>query len=462
MAKPKPVYVCQSCGSVTSRWSGKCESCGEWNTIAAETGFASTAAPVPAYSKVSRKAQPLPIEALFQDNAPLPNRYITGVTEFDRVCGGGLVPGSVLLIGGDPGIGKSTLLLQIACALARNKVSALYVSGEEGMEQIRLRAQRLGLAQTDLQLAASTDVDSILASMNDRANPIKLAVIDSIQTMAVPAVESAPGTVTQVRAATHALIETAKARGICVLLVGHVTKDGQLAGPRVLEHMVDTVLYFEGDRGHQFRILRTVKNRFGPTDEIGVFAMGQTGLEEVANPSALFLAQRHQDLPGSAVLASLEGTRPVLVEVQALVAQTPFATPRRASVGWDNNRLAMLLAVIETRLGLSFANYDVYLNIAGGLKVTETGADLAVAAALISALRNKALPEGALLFGEVGLGGEVRPVAQPDLRIKEAAKLGFTDVVMPKPSNKAAARPAGSDVKLQGLSHIRDLLDWLP
>jgi DNA repair protein RadA/Sms len=368
----------------------------------------------------------------------------------------------VLLVGGDPGIGKSTLLLQVACALANSGVSALYVSGEEGLEQIRLRAQRLGLANTDLQLAASTDVDAIIASLNNRDSQVKLAVIDSIQTMALPAVESAPGTVTQVRAATHALIETAKARGICILLVGHVTKEGQLAGPRVLEHMVDTVLYFEGDRGHQFRILRTVKNRFGPTDEIGVFAMAQTGLEEVANPSALFLAQRHQDLPGSAVLASLEGTRPVLVEVQALVAQTPFSAPRRAAVGWDNNRLAMLLAVLETRLGLSFAQFDVYLNVAGGLKISETGADLAVAAALISALRNRPLPDRALLFGEIGLGGEVRPVAQPELRLKEAAKLGFTEVVLPKSSGKKSDQAPPSGVTLKTIGHVRELIDWLP
>ncbi|MES2728651.1 MAG: DNA repair protein RadA [Pseudomonadota bacterium] len=458
MAKSKSNYVCQSCGDVTHRWAGKCEACGAWNSIVEETssggGFASGAA----HTRTNAKARPLSTENLREQLTPLPPRYHVGIQEFDRVCGGGLVPGSVILIGGDPGIGKSTLLLQIACALTRQNVNALYVSGEEGMEQIRLRAQRLGLAEDNLHLAAATDVDAILATLDDKSRNIKLVVIDSIQTMVVPAIDSAPGTVTQVRAATHALIAAAKSRNICILLVGHVTKEGQLAGPRVLEHMVDTVLYFEGDRGHQFRILRTVKNRYGPTDEIGVFAMQENGLAEVANPSALFLAQRHQDLPGSAVLASIEGTRPLLVEVQALVASTPFSAPRRACIGWDNNRLAMLLAVLETRLGLSFATYDVYLNIAGGLKITETGADVAVAAALISALRNRAIPEGALFFGEVGLGGEIRPVAQPELRQKEASKLGFDTILMP-PTNKQGAKQ--TDLRLVPLSHVRDLNDWL-
>lgn len=458
MAKGKASFVCQACGAMAPRWSGKCDACGAWNSIVEEApgGFSSAAA----HNKTSGRGTPLITETLRDQKTPLPARYTSGVQEFDRVCGGGLVPGSVILIGGDPGIGKSTLLLQISCALSRQNVNALYVSGEEGLEQIRLRAERLGLSQDNLQLAAATDVDSILATLDQKAQGIKLAVIDSIQTMAVPAIDSAPGTVTQVRAATHALIAAAKARNICILLVGHVTKEGQLAGPRVLEHMVDTVLYFEGDRGHQFRILRTVKNRYGPTDEIGVFAMEQTGLSEVTNPSALFLAQRHQDLAGSAVLASIEGTRPVLVEVQALVASTPFATPRRACVGWDNNRLAMLLAVLETRLGLSFATYDVYLNIAGGLKISEPGADVAVAAALISALRNRAIPEGALFFGEVGLGGEIRPVAQPDLRQKEAIKLGFDTILMPQAAKKKQDA-AANDLRLVSLSHIKDLAEWL-
>jgi DNA repair protein RadA/Sms len=359
------------------------------------------------------------------------------------------------LIGGDPGIGKSTLLLQVVARLAVQNIACLYISGEEAVDQVRLRAHRLGLDKAPVALAAATDVRQIIATIENRTTPVDLVVIDSIQTMYLDAVESAPGTVTQVRACTHELIRAAKKHGVCLLFVGHVTKDGQIAGPRVLEHMVDTVLYFEGDRGHQFRILRTVKNRFGATDEIGVFAMSGAGLEEVLNPSALFLAQRQTDAPGSAVLAGLEGTRPMLVEVQALVAPSN-GTPRRAVIGWDQNRLAMILAVLETRCGIAFSGMEVFLNIAGGLRITEPAADLAVVAALLSAQSGVPVPADVVLFGEVGLAGEIRQVPQPDIRLREASKLGFKHAVTP-------ARPAkdrGGDGGVQ-ITEVRQVADMM-
>ncbi|WP_048863154.1 DNA repair protein RadA, partial [Acidisphaera rubrifaciens] len=360
-----------------------------------------------------------------------------------RVLGGGLVPASAVLIGGDPGIGKSTLLLQAAAALAQRGAACLYVSGEEAIEQVRLRARRLGLADAPLGIASATSVRDITASLE--ATPgLALVVIDSIQTMWLDGVDSAPGTVTQVRACSFELIRLAKQRGFALMLVGHVTKDGAIAGPRVLEHMVDAVLYFEGDRGHQFRILRGVKNRFGATDEIGVFAMTGRGLEEVANPSALFLAERRGNIAGSAVFAGLEGTRPVLVEVQALLSPNPGGSPRRSVIGWDGGRLSMLLAVLDSRCGLRLGASDVYLNVAGGLRVTEPAADLAVAAALLSAAADRPTHPGAVYFGEVGLSGEVRQVAQAEVRLKEAAKLGFDTACLPRrlaPSGGGRAAP---------------------
>ena len=368
----------------------------------------------------------------------LPDRASTGISEFDRALGGGLVPGSATLLGGDPGIGKSTLLLQAAANLARRGLSVAYISGEEAVDQVRLRARRLGLGDAPVQLAAATSVRDILTTMAQGAPPA-LLVIDSIQTMHSDLIEGAPGTVSQVRASAQELIRFAKERGTALMLVGHVTKDGTIAGPRVLEHMVDTVLSFEGERSHQYRILRASKNRFGGTDEIGVFAMVEEGLTEVGNPSALFLTDRAEQVTGATVFPALEGTRPVLVEIQALTVRlSSGATPRRAVVGWDSGRLAMILAVLEARCGLSFSTAEVYLNIAGGYRISDPAADLAVAAALVSALAERPLPSDAVLFGEVALSGEIRPVAHGALRLKESAKLGFSRALVP-PSVKGQA-----------------------
>jgi DNA repair protein RadA/Sms len=390
--------------------------------------------------------------------SPPPPRVATTIAEFDRVLGGGLVPASVVLVGGDPGIGKSTLLLQAGAALGKAGSKVLYISGEESIDQIRLRAMRLGLTQAPMELAAATQLGDILASFA-RFPDASLVVIDSIQTMWTDGVESAPGSVTQVRAAAFELIRAAKTQGFALMLVGHVTKEGNLAGPRVLEHMVDVVLHFEGDRGHQFRILRGVKNRFGATDEIGVFEMTGAGLAEVANPSALFLAERRGNVSGSAVFAGLEGSRPVLVEIQVLLAPNPGGSPRRSVIGWDSGRLAMLLAVLETRCGLKLAMNDVYLNVAGGLRVTEPAADLAVAAALISALSDVPTDPSMVFFGEIGLSGELRAVAQAELRLKEAAKLGFAMAASPKRVAGGAAKiSVPQSLKLVEIGHLTDLV----
>ena len=449
MAKAKSQYVCQACGTVHARWMGKCEACGAWNTLveeAAETGPPGGLGR--GGSKERRRGQNITFVDLQgpTDGAP---RRTTGVVEFDRVCGGGLVSGSAVLIGGDPGIGKSTIALQVAARLSAKGQHCAYISGEEAVDQIRLRAQRLGLAQSQVLLAAATSVRDIAAALDGAAAP-PVVVIDSIQTMYVDALDSAPGTVSQVRASTQELIRLAKSRGFALILVGHVTKEGNIAGPKVLEHMVDTVLYFEGERGHQFRILRAVKNRYGATDEIGVFEMTGGGLMEVANPSALFLAERQGPVAGAAVFAGMEGTRPVLVEIQALVARSPLATPRRAVVGWDGNRLSMILAVLEARCGVLLAGQDVYLNVAGGLRVAEPAADLAVAAALLSASSNAPLPEDTVIFGEIGLSGEVRAVGQSEQRLKEAAKLGFSRAWMP-PRRSAGSGPHRSAEAQAGL-----------
>ncbi len=452
MAKTQKSFTCQSCGSVTSKWGGKCEACNEWNTIVEETPQESA----PKGLGQGRKGKSLELVSLKgETNKNIP-RHVSGVAEFDRVTGGGMVPGSAILIGGDPGIGKSTLLLQVVCKLADAGKTCLYVSGEEAVDQVRLRARRLGLDKAPVALASATSVRDIVASME--TDPMDLIVIDSIQTMYVDTVESAPGTVTQVRTCTQELIRVAKKRNIAILFVGHVTKEGQIAGPRVLEHMVDAVLYFEGDRGHQFRILRTVKNRFGPTDEIGVFEMANEGLVEVPNPSALFLAQRQNNVAGSAVLAGLEGTRPVLVEVQALVAPTSLGTPRRAVIGWDSNRLAMVLAVLEARCGVTLSSSDIFLNIAGGIRISEPAADLAVAAALLSSQSNIPVPGNTVFFGEVGLAGEIRAVSQPDVRLKEAGKLGFDRAVIPEKLSKKGVAPAKIDgLKVEEITHLEDL-----
>ena len=425
MARPTSHYACQQCGASHRKWAGRCDDCGAWNSITEEAS--AEAAPKGVSGAGGRPVSFVPLEGT-EEQQP---RINTGISEFDRVCGGGLVAGSALLVGGDPGIGKSTLLLQAMAGLANAGTPVAYISGEEAVAQIRGRAARLGLAAAPVGLATATSVRDILATL-DAPDAPKVVVIDSIQTMYVDTLDSAPGTVAQVRSAAQELIRLAKRRQLTLVLVGHVTKDGAIAGPRVLEHMVDTVLYFEGERGHQFRLLRAVKNRYGPTDEIGVFEMTGTGLAEVANPSELFLAGHSDNVNGSVVFAGIEGTRPVLVEIQALVSPTAFGTARRAVVGWDGARLAMILAVLQTRCGLNLGSADVYLNVAGGLRISEPAADLAVAAALISAHLGQLLPARTVVFGEIGLGGEVRAVGQSAARLKEAEKLGFTTAIIPQ------------------------------
>ncbi|MDP9196233.1 MAG: DNA repair protein RadA [Pseudomonadota bacterium] len=455
MARSQTNYACQACGASFPKWAGRCEACGAWNTLVEEV--AAEAIPK-GLGKTAGKSSGKRLEfvALTGTSEPQPRRK-TGIGEFDRVCGGGLVPGSALLVGGDPGIGKSTILLQVVCALAR-QAPVVYVSGEESADQVRLRARRLGLADAPVQLASATSVRDIVASLDGAESPA-VVIIDSIQTMYVDTLDSAPGTVAQVRTCAQELIRVAKRRDITLILVGHVTKEGTIAGPRVLEHMVDTVLYFEGERGHQFRIMRAVKNRFGPTDEIGVFEMTEGGLVEVPNPSELFLAERSRDTSGTVVFAGMEGTRPVLVEVQALVAPSPLGTPRRAVVGWDSARLAMVLAVLEARCGVAVGPNDVYLNVAGGLKVNEPAADLAVAVALMSSLTGEPAPADAVVFGEIGLSGEIRPVSQTDMRLKEAAKLGFASALMPvRRSRRDGGRVPAAPLRTVELRTLRDLL----
>jgi DNA repair protein RadA/Sms len=400
------------------------------------------------------KGKVLEFHAMNSPTLSTPPRRDTGLSELNRVLGGGLVVGSAVLIGGDPGIGKSTLLLQMTASMARAGASVTYVSGEESIAQIQLRAERLGLGNTPVKLAAASSVRDILTSLEGERPDV--LIIDSIQTMFLDSLDSAPGTVAQVRASAHELIRFAKQRDIAILLVGHVTKEGQIAGPRVLEHMVDCVLYFEGERGHLFRILRTVKNRFGATDEIGVFEMSDKGLQQVENPSSLFLTERTTVVSGSAVLAGIEGSRPVLLEMQALVAPSMMATPRRAVVGWDAGRLAMILAVLEARGGARFADREVYLSVAGGLRIGEPAADLPAAAALLSALLDAPLPEGAVFFGEIGLSGEIRPVSRQETRLKEAAKLGFSRGYLPYVS-KSKAETEG--LRITPLRHVSELVE---
>lgn len=434
MAKSSSSFVCNDCGAVHKKWAGRCDACGAWNSIVEEAPLSARPG---AGGLGSGRGRKIALSSLSSAEEP-PPRTMSGLPELDRVLGGGLVAASATLVGGDPGIGKSTLLLQAAAAFARQGLSCLYVSGEEAAAQVRMRARRLGLADAPVQLAAETSLRDILTTL-DALRP-DLAIIDSIQTMWADNVDSAPGSVTQVRAAAHELVNFAKRRGTSVILVGHVTKDGQIAGPRVVEHMVDTVLYFEGERGHQFRILRAVKNRFGPADEIGVFEMTGAGLSEVANPSAVFLSDRGQATPGSAVFAGIEGTRPVLTEIQALVAPSPLGTPRRTVVGLDAARLSTILAVLEARCGIPFAGLDVFLNVAGGMRVTEPAADLAVAAALLSAREDVALPPDMVIFGEISLSGALRPVAQTENRLKEAQKLGFSQAIAPEKSKQTAVQ----------------------
>lgn len=425
MTRSSAHFVCQNCGAAYAKWSGKCDACGAWNSITEEGGRV----PAGAGARRQAKGRPFALEDLKTSESE-PARRATGIAEFDRVCGGGLVPGSAILVGGDPGVGKSTLILQALAAYAKAGGKAVYISGEEAIAQVRLRAARMELSDAPVELGTATCVEDILSTLGLSSAPGILA-IDSIQTIWTSALEAAPGTIAQVRTASFDLVRYAKASGTTLLLVGHVTKDGQIAGPKAIEHLVDAVLYFEGERGHHFRVLRAVKNRFGPTDEIGVFEMTGKGLAEVANPSALFLGDRESASPGAAVFAGIEGTRPLLVEVQALVAPASFGTPRRAVVGWDSGRLAMILAVLDARAGLGLSGHDVYLNVAGGLEVGEPAADLAAAAALVSSFSGQVLPRDWVFFGEISLSGDVRAASQPELRLKEAAKLGFTTAVVP-------------------------------
>ncbi len=452
MARAVTRYVCQSCAAEYARWQGQCDACGAWNSIVAESPDS------PAGAAIGKlRGREIELESLAGQSGEI-SRLVTGVAEFDRVIGGGLVPGSAILVGGDPGIGKSTLQLQVASAVSGSH-ECVYVSGEESIDQVRMRAARLGLGSAPVHLAASTNIGDIAATVDRK--PPRLMIVDSIQTMHLDTLDSAPGTVSQLRSASEVLIRLAKRRGITLVLVGHVTKEGTIAGPRILEHMVDTVLYFEGDRGHQFRILRAIKNRFGATDEIGVFEMTGGGLCPVDNPSALFLAQRRDGVAGTAVYAGIEGTRPILVEIQALVGSTASGVPRRAVIGWDSGRLAMVLAVLEARCGVNFAGRDVYLNVAGGLRVSEPAADLAVAAALVSSMYDRPLAAETVVFGEIGLSGEVRSVNRSDLRVREAIKLGFRSIWAPVLQAPDRNPDMTSSAHVVQLRVLRDLMGLL-
>lgn len=457
MAKTSRAFVCQACGAVTARWSGKCASCGEWNSIIEEAAPSGSPALIAIKGGKGRSSGRLAsFETLSEATLDAP-RLPTSIAELDRVLGGGLVPGSAVLVGGEPGIGKSTLLLEAAAKLSGSRVPVVYLSGEEATAQVRMRAKRLGLERAQVALGTETNLANIIATLGSSAPPA-LVVIDSVQTLWSENIEAAPGTISQLRGCASALISHAKGSGSTLVLVGHVTKDGQIAGPKVIEHMVDTVLYFESLSGHQFRVLRAVKNRFGPTDEIGVFEMRQEGLKEVENPSALFLSDRDRGAPGTAVFAGMEGTRPILVEIQALVAPSALGTPRRAVVGWDPNRLAMLLAVLEARCGVRLAPHDVYLNVAGGLRLTEPAADLAAAAALLSSFTGRPAPEDTVYFGEVSLTGAVRAVGHMDQRLKEAKKLGFARAAVPA---VAGERPREADgLRLLPVSQLEELVAW--
>jgi DNA repair protein RadA/Sms len=447
-------YVCQNCSAVYPKWQGKCDACGEWNTIVEEKvggeGFSNF--------NPKRKGSLLDFVSLSGSPQVL-ERLHTNIRELDRVCGGGLVPGSVILVGGDPGIGKSTLLLQVCASIANlpERPECYYISGEEAADQVKIRARRLGLETAPVNLASATDVKDIVTTLEKTRAAV--VVIDSIQTMYLEEAESTPGSVAQVRACAYELIKLAKKKGFVLFLVGHVTKQGSIAGPRVLEHMVDTVLYFEGERGHHFRILRAVKNRYGATDEIGVFEMQDKGLAEVENPSALFLAERQGNISGSCVFAGIEGSRPVLVEIQALVSQSGYSSPKRAVVGWDSGRLSMVLAVLEARGGLNLSSQDVYLNIAGGLKISEPAADLAVAMAIVSSLTNHPLPADMVIFGEIGLSGEIRAVSQPNLRLKEAHKLGFRSAIVPSQYSKDKKK-SNLDINIHEIGNVQKLINW--
>lgn len=439
MAKgKKTIFFCQNCGHEESKWLGQCPACREWNTFVEEKVTVSRGSQ--AKSSQGRR------EAVTLSSVPAAeeDRIRTGIGELDRVLGGGIVPGSLALVGGDPGIGKSTLLLQVCRQLSDQGRKVLYISGEESLRQIKLRANRMGEFSENLLLLCETDLEEIRGVI-EQERPAA-AVIDSIQTMYSQEAASAPGSVSQVREATHTLMQVAKGLNITIFIVGHVTKEGTVAGPRVLEHMVDTVLYFEGDRHASYRILRGVKNRFGSTNEIGVFEMRETGLEEVVNPSEYMLKGRPENAAGSVVACSMEGTRPILVEIQALVCRSNFGMPRRTAAGTDYNRVNLLMAVLEKRLGLPLSNYDAYINIAGGIRMNEPAIDLGIVMALVSSYQNRPIPEGTIVFGEVGLSGEVRAVSMPQQRVAEARKLGFQTCIMPEVSRETIGKAAGIEV----------------
>ena len=449
MARDSALYVCQSCGTVHGKWAGQCSSCGQWNTLSEESRSAPPGAIKPS-AATSARTRGIQFETL-QSDTPEPPRITTGVAEFDRVCGGGVVPGSAILLSGDPGVGKSTLLLEVAAKAALKGSRVAYISGEEAVEQIRARAKRMGLADAPVNLAAATALREILGTL--KREHFDIVIVDSIQTLWSDVHESGPGSITQVRACAGEMVRLTKSQGVAVILVGHVTKDGQVAGPRVVEHLVDAVMTFEGERGYPFRILRAGKNRFGATDEIGVFEMGDSGLREVANPSALFLGEGKERAPGAAVFAGIEGSRPVLVEMQALVSKSAYGTPRRAVIGWETGRLAMVLAVLEARCGFGFGDQDVYLNVAGGLRINEPAADLAAAAALISSATGVSLPQGCVVFGEIGLSGEVRSVGRAEARLREAQKLGFDQVLSPTLTAKTKG------VKVTSVTRLTDVVE---
>ncbi len=449
MAKSLTHYVCQACGAIHPRWAGKCSACGAWDTLVEERQDTT-----PKSLTASIKSATVPLTSLDAEIS-LPDRIGTGFAELDRTLGGGLVAGAAVLVGGDPGIGKSTLLLQV-CANVGAVCGVVYISGEESASQIQMRAGRLGLGKARVSLASVTSVRDIVGLLKKMEAPA-LVVIDSIQTMYLDSLDSAPGTVAQVRASAAELVRIAKKRDITVILVGHVTKEGQIAGPRVLEHMVDTVLYFEGERSHLYRLIRSVKNRYGAAGEVGVFSMAERGLEEVGNPSSLFLSHRDTPVSGAAIHAGMEGTRPVLLELEALVSPSQYATPRRAVVGWEAARLSMLLAVLEARGGMPLADREVYLNVAGGYKINDPSADMAAAAALISARLDIALPLDTIFLGEIGLSGDIRPVPHTAMRLREAVKLGFKHAVL----SKTETLEAVTGIALTPLTHISGLVQWI-
>lgn len=449
----KTVYFCQECGYESAKWMGQCPGCKAWNTFVEETVSAKKN-PSGNLKSSEKRQDPVILKdiSLSEDE-----RQTTQIGELDRVLGGGIVPGSLVLVGGDPGIGKSTLLLQVCRNLAENQVTVLYISGEESLRQIKLRANRIGDFNDKMQLLCETNLE-VIREVIERKKP-DVVVIDSIQTMFHEDVSSAPGSVSQVRESTNILMQIAKGMGISVFIVGHVTKEGNVAGPRVLEHMVDTVLYFEGDRHASYRVLRAVKNRFGSTNEIGVFEMCNTGLEEVKNPSEYMLNGRPEDASGSVVACSMEGTRPILVEIQALVCQSNFGTPRRTAVGTDFNRVNLLMAVLEKKVGIHLGTSDAYVNIAGGMKMTEPAIDLGICLAIVSSCKDVVIPDKVMVFGEVGLSGEIRAVSMAGQRVQEAKKLGFETVMLPEVCKSSVGKPEG--INLVYVSQIRDAISYI-